>query len=62
MRVSEITKKHKMYVARVFVKMPHYTGNMEVTVSAPNLFMARQLMKKQYNITDNVINSIREFK
>lgn len=62
MRVSEVTKPYKVYIARVFVKMPTYTGNMDVTVTAQNLFQARQLMKKQYGVTDNVIGSIREMK
>lgn len=62
MKVSDIVKPFKMYIARILVKQPGYSGNMEVTVTAPNLFMARQLIKRQYNVTDSVINSIREMK
>jgi len=62
MRVQEIVKPYKLYTARVFVKQPGYTGNMDVRVSAQTIFMARQLMKKMYGITDNVIGSIKEVK
>jgi len=62
MKVEDVVKPYKVYTARVFVKQPGYTGNMDVTVTAQNLFMARQLMKRQYGITDNVIGSIREIK
>lgn len=62
MRVSDVVQPHKVYTARVFVRQPGYTGNMDVTVTAQNLFMARQLMKRQYGITDSVIGSIRELK
>lgn len=62
MKVSEVTKPYKIFIARVFVKQPGYTGNMDVTVTAQNLFIARQLMKRQYGITDNVIGTIRELK
>ena len=62
MRVQEIVKPYKLYTARVFVKQPGYTGNMDVSVSAQTIFMARQLMKKMYGITDNVIGSIKEVK
>lgn len=62
MKVADVVKPYKVYIARVFVKNPTYTGNMDVTVTAQNLFMARQLMKRQYGITDSVIGSIREMK
>jgi hypothetical protein len=62
MRVKEIVKPYKLYTARVFVKQPGYTGNMDVSVSAQTIFMARQLMKKMYGISDNVIGSIKEVK
>lgn len=62
MKVSEVTRPYKLYRARVFVKQPGYTGNMDVTVTAQDLFTARQLMKRQYGITDNVIGSIQEVK
>lgn len=62
MKVSEITKPYKLYTARVLVKQPGYTGNMDVTVTAQTIFMARQLMKKMYGIKDNVIGSIKEVK
>lgn len=62
MKVADIVKPYKMYIARVFVRQPGYTGNMDVTVTAPNLFMARQLMKRQYGITDSVIGTIKELK
>lgn len=62
MRAAEITRPYKIYVARVFVKQPGYTGNMDVTVTAQDLFTARQLMKRQYGIKDNVIGYIKEMK
>jgi len=62
MKVSDVVTPYKLYTARVLVKQPGYTGNMDVTVTAQNLFMARQLMKKMYGITDNVIGSIKEVK
>lgn len=62
MKVADVVQPYKMYIARVHVKQPGYTGNMDVTVTAQNLFMARQLMKRQYGITDSVIGSIKEMK
>jgi hypothetical protein len=62
MKVADVVQPYKMYIARVFVKQPGYTGNMDVTVTAQNLFMARQLMKRQYGITDAVIGTIKELK
>ena len=62
MKVADVVKPYKDYIARVFVKHPGYTGNMDVTVTAQNLFMARQLMKRQYGITDAVIGTIKEMK
>jgi hypothetical protein len=62
MKVADVVQPYKVYIARVFVKQPGYTGNMDVTVTAQNLFMAKQLMKQQYGITDAVIGTIKELK
>lgn len=62
MRLGEITKSHKLYAARVFVKQPGYQGNMDVTVSAPDFFMARQMIKRLYNVPDYTIGNLRELK
>lgn len=62
MKVADVIKPHKLYVATVFVKQPGYTGNMDLTVTAQNHFMARELMKRLYNVDAAKIGSIREVK
>jgi len=60
MKVSDVTKDYKLYVARVTVKQLGYSGQIDFTVTAQNLNMARLLMKKQYNLKDHEIGSIKE--
>lgn len=62
MRVSDIIKTHKLYAARIFVKQPGYQSSMEVMVSAPDFYVARQLIKRLYNVKDHVISNLREVK
>jgi hypothetical protein len=62
MRVSDIIKSHKLYGARVFVKQPGYQGHMDVTVSAPDFYVARQLIKRLYNVPEYKISNLREIK
>jgi len=62
MRVADIVKSHKLYAARVYVKQPGYQGHMEVTVSAPDFYVARQLIKKLYNAKEHTISNLREIR
>lgn len=62
MKVADIVKTHKLYAARIFVKQPGYQGSMEVSVSAPDFHVARQLIKRLYNVKDYVISNLREIK
>jgi hypothetical protein len=60
MKVSDIIKSHKLYAARIYVTQPGYQGHMEVTVSAPDFYMARQLIKRLYNVKEYTISNLRE--
>ena len=62
MKVSEVTRPYKMWMARVNVKQPNYVGTMEVTVTAQNQWMARTLLRGMYNVQDHQITGIHEVK
>lgn len=62
MKVADIVKNHKLWVAPVRIQQPNYVGTIDVSVSAPNIVQARQLIKALYHIPDHHIGSIRELK
>jgi hypothetical protein len=51
---------YKLWAAPVKIKQPKYTGYIDVTVTAPNIQLARTLMKAQYGVQDWQIGSIKE--
>jgi hypothetical protein len=67
MRASEIVESKsknvntavaaKLWTAPVQIKQPSYTGRIDVTVTAPNMQLARVLMKAQYGVQDWQIGS-----
>jgi hypothetical protein len=72
MRASEIVESRsknintavaaKLWTAPVQIKQPGYTGRIDVTVTAPNMQLARVLMKAQYGVQDWQIGSTTEVK
>lgn len=52
----------RLWTAPVRINQPNYVGYIEVTVTAPNMQLARQLMKAQYGLQDWHIGSTREVK
>lgn len=50
----------KLWSAPVKITQPNYTGYIEVTVTAPNIQLARTLLKAQYGVPDWHIGSIKE--
>jgi hypothetical protein len=62
MRAKEIYPKYKLWTAPVQIKQPGYVGSIDVTVTAPNMQLARQLMKSQYGVQDWQIGSTKEVK
>jgi hypothetical protein len=52
----------KLWTASVRIKQPTYTGYIDVTVTAPNAQLARQLMKAQYGVPDWYVGSVKELK
>lgn len=61
-KVSDVIKPQLMWSAPITIRFPHYVGRTEVTVSAPNIYIARQLIKAQYNVADYHIGSIKRIK
>jgi len=72
MRASEIVESlsknintavaARLWTAPVQIRQPGYTGRIDVTVTAPNMQLARQLMKAQYGVQDWQIGSTVEVK
>lgn len=69
MRASEIYSKSKktatqyrLWSAPVQIRQPNYVGRIEVTVTAPNLRLARELIKSQYGVTEWQVGSVKEVK
>jgi hypothetical protein len=70
MRLQEILEaaktnpgtNYKLWTAPIHIKQPNYVGYIDVTVTAPNMQMARQLMKAQYGVQDWHIGSTKEVK
>ena len=52
----------KLWTAPVQIRQPGYTGRIDVTVTAPNAQLARQLMKAQYGVQDWHVGSVKEVK
>lgn len=62
MKIADVLKPFRLYSARVNVRHRFYTGIMDVTVSAQNPQVARQLIRSQYGVEDYHIGSVREVK
>jgi len=50
----------KLWSAPVKITQPNYVGYIEVTVTAPNMQLARVLLKAQYGVPDWHIGSVKE--
>jgi hypothetical protein len=50
----------KLWIAPVRISQPNYVGYIDVTVTAPNIQLARVLLKAQYGVPDWHIGSIKE--
>lgn len=53
---------YKLWTAPVQIKQRNYVGRIDVTVTAPNAQLARQLMKAQYGVEDWHVGSVKEVK
>lgn len=62
MRAKDIYPKYKLWTAAVTIKQPGYSGRIDVTVTAPSMQLARQLIRAQYGIKDWQIGSTKEVK
>lgn len=62
MRAKDIYPKYKLWTAAVIIKQPGYSGRIDVTVTAPSMQLARQLIKAQYGIKDWQIGSTKQVK
>lgn len=52
----------KLWTAPVKITQPNYVGFIDVSVTAPNIQIARVLLKAQYGVQDWHIGSIKEVK
>lgn len=52
----------KLWVAKIRVSNPQYTGWVDAQVWAPNIAVARQMFKQQYNLQDWHITAVKEIK
>jgi hypothetical protein len=50
----------RLWTAPVQIKQPGYVGRIDVTVTAPTMQLARQLMRAQYGVPDWQIGSTTE--
>lgn len=69
MRAKEIYAKsnrtatqYKLWSAPVQIRQPNYVGRIEVTVTAPTLRLARELIKSQYGVAEWQVGSVKEVK
>ena len=60
--VAKLAPAIKLFQATIRVKMPDYTGLMDVNVTAPNINMARQMVKAMYSIQNNNVINVKEVK
>jgi hypothetical protein len=61
-KAREIYPKYKLWTAAVKIKQPNYVGYIDVTVTAPDMVTARNLMKAQYGVPDWNVGSVREMR
>ena len=61
MRAKEITGA-KQWTAKIRVSNPQYSGWVDAMTWAPNIAVARQMFKQQYNIQDWHITAVKEIK
>jgi len=61
MRAKEITGA-KQWTAKIRVSNPQYTGWVDANTWAPNIAVARQMFKQQYNLQDWHITAVKEIK
>jgi len=59
---KKLPTQYKLWTAPVRIKQPNYVGYIDVTVTAPNMIQARQLIKSQYGVPDWHIGSTKEVK
>lgn len=62
MKAQEIYPKYKLWTAPVQIRQPNYVGYINVTVTAPDMVTARNLMKAQYGVPDWHVGSVKEVK
>jgi len=62
MKAREIYPKYKLWTAPVKIQQPNYMGYIDVTVTAPDMVTARNLMKAQYGVPDWHVGSVKEVK
>lgn len=60
--VSQLAPKSKLWTAPVKIKQPNYVGYIDVTVTAPDMVRARQLMRAMYGVQDWEVGSCKEVK
>ena len=60
--VAKLAPAIKLFQATIRVKMPDYTGLMDVNVTAQNINMARQMVKAMYNIQNSNVVNVKEVK
>ena len=62
LEAKQVATQYKLWTAPVQIKQSNYVGRIDVTVTAPNAQLARQLMKAQYGVPDWQIGSVTEVK
>lgn len=61
MKAKEIiTEGAKQWTAKIRIENPRYVSLVDVTTWAPNITVARNIFKAQYNIQDWHIGSIKQ--
>lgn len=60
MKSKEIYPKYKLWMAPIKIQQPNYVGYIDVTVTAPDMVTARNLMKAQFNVPDWQVGSVKE--
>lgn len=62
LEAKQAITQYKLWTASVSIKQRNYVGRIDVSVTAPNAQLARQLMKAQYGVQDWEIGSVSEVK
>ena len=60
MKAKEIVGSAKQWTAKIRIENPRYVSLVDVTTWAPNITVARNIFKAQYNIQDWHIGSIKQ--